>query len=104
MSGAGIDQGLAAQHSAGATPAAWSLIETIGPSQTRSPCWRRPRWRHSRWRTRSRATGALGGFAATGLKLLEAADIEEPLGALESALAAGRTGGASDRTSSLLDG
>jgi hypothetical protein len=47
---------------------------------------------------------ALGGFAATGLKLLEAADIEERLRALESALAAGRTGGASDRTSSLLDG
>jgi hypothetical protein len=37
MSGAGIDQGLAAQHPGGATPAAWSLIETIGPSQTRSP-------------------------------------------------------------------
>jgi hypothetical protein len=47
---------------------------------------------------------ALGGFAATGLKLLEAADIEERLRALELALAAARTGGGSDPTGGLLDG
>ena len=48
---------------------------------------------------------ALGGFATTGLKLLEAADIEERLRTLELALAAGRASRDSARPDSgLLDG
>ncbi len=44
----------------------------------------------------------LGGFAATGLKLLEAGDLEERLRALELALAAARKSDPAD--GGLLDG